>query len=183
MLTGTPAFARETASDTLAAVLKDEPEWNRVPQKAQRLVRRCLEKDPKHRLRDIADAMTLIEDAPQGTALRHSKLPWVVAGALALALAVLLYYATRPAPLRPLVRLNAEIAADTSLARLGGVLALSPDGARLALTLRGADGKVRLHTRLLQQNQVTALAGTENAFSPFFSPEGEWIGFFADGKL
>src|SRR5256712_7014755 len=84
MLTGKQAFSGETASDTLASVLKDEPEWNRVPQKAQRLLRRCLEKEPKHRLRDIADAMALIDDVPQGTALRHSKLPWVVAGALAI---------------------------------------------------------------------------------------------------
>ena len=63
------------------------------------------------------------------------------------------------------------------------MLALSPDGARLALTLSGADGKVRLYTRLLNQSQVTPLAGTENASYPFFSPDGEWIGFFADGKL
>ena len=184
MLTGRRMFQGETVSETLAAVLKDEPEWNRVPHKAQRLLRRCLEKDPKRRLRDIADAMTLIDDTPQGTALRHNKLPWAVAGGLALVLIISFYYFDRPAPLRPLVRLNAEIAADTPLARIaGGVLALSPDGARLALILRGADGKVRLHTRLLQQNQVTPLAGTENAFSPFFSPDGEWIGFFADGKL
>src|SRR4029077_15543750 len=75
-------------------------------------------------------------------------------------------------------------AADTPLASIGGgVLALSPDGARLALILRGADGKGRLYTRLFQQNQVTPLAGTEDAFSPFFSPDGEWIGFFADDKL
>src|SRR5262249_44709565 len=110
--------------------------------------------------------------------------PWVVAGALALALAVSFYYFIRPAPLRPLVRLNAEIAADTPLARVGGsVLALSPDGTRLALTLRDADGKVRLHTRLLHQNQFTPLAGTDDAFSPFFSPDGAWIGFFADNEL
>src|SRR3989442_589811 len=163
MLTGKQAFSSETASDTLAAVLKDEPEWNQVPQKAQRLLRRCLEKDPKRRLRDIADAMALIDDEPPGTVVPHSKLPWVVAGALALALAVSFYYFNRPSPLRPLVRLNSEIAADTPLARIaGGVLALSPDGARLALTLRGADGKVRLHTRLLHQNQVTPLAGTRS---------------------
>jgi serine/threonine-protein kinase len=63
------------------------------------------------------------------------------------------------------------------------MLALSPDGAHLAVTLRGPDGKVRLHTRLLNESQVTALAGTENASFPFFSPDGEWIGFYADGKL
>src|SRR5262249_12026407 len=65
----------------------------------------------------------------------------------------------------------------------GSVLALSLDGRRLALILRGADGKVHLHTRLLHENRVTLLAGTENASFPFFSPDGEWIGFFADGKL
>src|SRR5436309_181036 len=67
MLTGKEAFGRDTPSDTLAAVLKDEPEWARVPQKAQRLLRRCLEKDSKRRLRDIADAMALMDDPPQGT--------------------------------------------------------------------------------------------------------------------
>jgi Tol biopolymer transport system component/predicted Ser/Thr protein kinase len=186
MLTGTPAFARDTTSDTLAAVLKEEPEWNRAPQKAQRLLRRCLEKDPKRRLRDIADAMGLIDDVTPAV-LPPTKpqrvAPWVVAAVAVFVAAAGWWFATRPAPLRPLVRLNAEISADTPLAGAGGVVALSPDGARLALILRDADGKVRLHTRLLEQNQVTALAGTENAFSPFFSPDGEWIGFFADDKL
>jgi WD40 repeat protein len=63
------------------------------------------------------------------------------------------------------------------------MLAVSPDGSRLALTLRGADGKVRLYTRLLNQGQVKPLAGTDDASYPFFSPAGDWIGFFADGKL
>ena len=112
----------------------------------------------------------------------------MVAGALAVALAVALagwWRATRPAPLRPLVRLNAEISPDTPLATgvNGSLMALSPDGTRLALLLRGVDGKVRLHTRLMHQSAVTPLAGTEDAATPFFSPEGAWIGFTADGKL
>jgi len=84
------------------------------------------------------------------------------------------WYATRPAPLRPLVRLNAEIAADTPLARIARMLlALSPDGARLALHFARHRRKVRLHTRLLQQNQVTPLAGTENALlTVLFSRRG-----------
>ena len=100
------------------------------------------------------------------------------------------YNATRPAPPRPLIRLNAEAAPDTPLARGevfsgngGNVLALSPDGARMALSLLGADGKARLYTRLLNQSQATPLAGTENAQAPFFSPAGDWIGFFVEGKL
>jgi Tol biopolymer transport system component/predicted Ser/Thr protein kinase len=168
------------------AKITDEPDWNRVPEKARRLLRRCLEKDPKRRLRDIADAMALVDDVPVATAvLPPVMVPWAVAAAALLVAAAGWWYATRPAPLRPLVRLNAEIAADTPLATNGGegIMALSPDGARLALTLRGSDGKVRLHTRLLNQNQVTPLAGTENASFPFFSPDGEWIGFFANAKL
>jgi Tol biopolymer transport system component/predicted Ser/Thr protein kinase len=171
------------------AKITDEPDWNRIPEKARRLLRRCLEKDPRRRLRDIGDAMALVEEPGEspaaGSKARPTWLPWTVAAIAVIVALVGWWYTTRPVPLRPLVRLNAEIAADTPLARIaaGGVLALSPDGTRLALTLRGADGKVRLHTRLLQQNQATPLAGTENAFSPFFSPDGEWIGFFADDKL
>ena len=99
-----------------------------------------------------------------------ARLGWVVAGASTLALivaGVLLYDATRPAPPRPLMRLNVEIAPDTPLARVdpgngagGNMLALSPDGARLALTLRGADGKTRLHTRLLNQSRSCALTAS-----------------------
>jgi Tol biopolymer transport system component/predicted Ser/Thr protein kinase len=188
MLTGKQAFSGETASDTLASVLKDEPEWNRVPQKAQRLLRRCLEKDPKHRLRDIADAMALVDDAaPAKTASSRSRLGMITSAVVAVAVLAAAFgwwYATRPAPLHRLVHLAAEIPAGTPLARIAGnVLALSPDGTRLALILRSADGKVRLYARMLDQNQVTPLTGTENASSPFFSPDGEWIGFFADDKL
>src|SRR5205814_6465212 len=66
---------------------------------------------------------------------------------------------------------------------MGGMLAISPDGMRLAVTLRGTDGKQRLYTRLLHQDQFTALAGTQESSTPFFSPDGRWIGFAADGKL
>ena len=65
----------------------------------------------------------------------------------------------------------------------GTILALSPDGTRIAVTVRGADGRLRLATRRLDQSQMTTLAGTENAGSPFFSSDGQWIAFFADGKL
>ncbi len=197
MLTGKRAFAGTTPPDVLEAVVKLDPDWSALPAGTpaylRRLLERCLTKDRKERLQAIGEARIMLahpHDVGQGAVVgqRHA-LPWIVAGALALALivsAVLLYNATRPAPLRPLIRLNAEIAPDTPLARGSGggnMFALSPDGARLALTLRGADGKVRLYTRLLNQGQVTPLAGTDNASYPFFSPDGDWIGFFADGKL
>jgi serine/threonine-protein kinase len=189
MLTGRQLFAGPTVSDTLASVLKEEPDVNAVPESMRRLVRLCLAKDPRRRMRDIGDARIILAEAPETPAdgpLR-SHLPWgmVVAVALVAALlAVALWRATRPVS-RPLMRLSLELSPDLTLARAGGgaMLALSPDGMRLALTLRGADGKIRLYARLLYQSEATPLAGTENASSPFFSPDGEWIGFFADGKL
>jgi Tol biopolymer transport system component len=211
MLTGQHLFTGETVSHTLAHVLTASIDFEKLPKETPRaireLLRRCLDRDVKNRLRDIGEARVVIarvladpmgQDAgqghplpPQRIALRHRLWP-VVAGVATLALivvGVLLYNATRPAPLRPLIRLSAEIAPDTPLARASTgpngahMFALSPDGTRLALTLRGADGKIRLYTRLLNQSQVVPLAGTDNAGFPFFSPASDWIGFFADGKL
>ena len=200
MLTGQRTFAGGTVADTLAAVLRAEVDWTALPPDTppaiRRLLRRCLERDRARRLSDIAVAALEIDDA-QAPNLEvptvpapspKSWLPYTVAG-VALCLALLAEFnwwrAQRFAPSSPLIRLNAEIAAGLPLVRsnLGGVLALSPDGQRLALTLRGADGRVRLYTRLLRQSEVSPLAGTENASSPFFSPDSQWIGFAAAGKL
>ena len=199
MLTGWRLFDGETISHTLADVLRGPIDFEKLPKETPGrildLLRRCLDRDVKTRLRDIGEARVVIGKVLADPASRtevpgrlEARRPWIwmtVSGALALGLIVagaLLYNATRPGPLKPLIRLNAEIAPDTQLDS-GSFLALSPDGTRLALTLRGADGKARLYTRLLNQSQVTPLAGTENAYFPFFSPDGEWIGFFADGKL
>jgi Tol biopolymer transport system component/DNA-binding winged helix-turn-helix (wHTH) protein len=86
---------------------------------------------------------------------------------------------------QPLVRLSVELGPEMAAAGpgSGSLLALSPDGTRLAVAVRGADGKVRLATRRLDQSQLTPLPGTEGAASSFFSPDGQWIAFFADGKL
>jgi Tol biopolymer transport system component len=165
-----------------------------LPPHVAHVVERCLANDPDERWQAASDVRRELEWATRGTEVplqakaRATKAPWVVAAAAVLVAILGWWYATRPAPLRPLIHVDAEIPADTPLAggvgqAGGGMLALSPDGRRLALTLRSADGKVRLHTRLLDQNQVTPLAGTENAYFPFFSPDGERIGFFADGKL
>jgi Tol biopolymer transport system component len=205
MLTGRHLFSGETVSHTLTDVQHAPIDFDKLPKETPRVVRdllrRCLNRDVKMRLQSIGDARVALQEyltdpgsgteVPPRAKARATKVPWVTAGLLGLALIVAgagWYNATRPAPLRPLIRLNVEIAPDTPLARGGGgsagnMLAVSPDGARLAITLRGADGKLRLHTRLLNQSQVTPLAGTENASFPFFSPAGDWIGFFADNKL
>ena len=206
MLTGKRAFEGSSQASVIAAIMeRPAPSVATIaPPALDRVLQKCLAKDRDERwqtAQDLKDELAWVANASSEAAaapaavVRHRVLPWIAAaGALALALigAGVGWYsgATRPAPPHPLIRLNLEIAPDPPLARVdvvngigGNMLALSPDGARLALTLRGADGKVRLHTRLLNQSQVTPLAGTENAYSPFFSPAGDWIGFFAEGKL
>jgi serine/threonine-protein kinase len=110
--------------------------------------------------------------------------PWAAALAIALCLgAVGWWRTTRSASLAPLVQLSVELSADATPERQAGFPALSPDGARLALTVRGADGQFRLATRRLDQSELVPLAGTEGAAYPLFSPDGEWIAFNAGRKL
>src|SRR2546422_1123208 len=184
MLTGRRMFQGETVSATLAAVLTKEPEWERVPAKVQRLLRRCLEKDPQRRLRDITGVELLLEETPEGTALRHSRVLWAVAAALAVGLLGVSWIAwrgTRPVD-RPLMRFSTDLGPE-AVEGPNITAAISPDGARLAFVARGPGGKQQLATRLLDQATATLLPGIENAADPFFSPDGQWIGFFADRKM
>ncbi|MEZ5356864.1 MAG: protein kinase [Bryobacteraceae bacterium] len=201
MVTGRKAFEGKTYTSLVGAILSADPAPMALkpftPAWLERLVQRCLAKDPDDRWQSIRDVVIELRSPPaEAAAPMQSKIarwPALAAAVLAGALAVAgagWYSAIRPEPLRPLIRLDAEVAAGAPLARQlvggafgGNMLALSPDGRRLVLTMRGADKKVRLHTRLLDQTEVMPLAGTENAYGPFFSPAGDWIGFFADGKL
>jgi len=202
MATGRKAFHGSNYQSLVGAILaKDAPPMAVkpfTPAWLERLVRRCLAKDPEDRWQTMRDIVIELRSPPETTeplsqGSGRAWLGWAIAGVATLAFlvsTVLLHNATRPAPLRPLIRLNDEIPPATPLARVdagtgigGNVLALSPDGSRLVISLRGADGKTRLHTRQLQQSQLTPLPGTENSHGPFFAPAGDWIGFFAEGKL
>ncbi|MBI4909664.1 MAG: serine/threonine-protein kinase [Acidobacteria bacterium] len=197
MLTAKPLFGGgETVTDMLAAVVYRDPDWNLLPAGTpatiRRLLDRCLRKDIKTRLRDIGEALILLDStessteavpAPTRTA-RHSWLPWALFAAAALTALFGWYRATRPTPLRPLVRLTAEMDLPITRTRLRpGRLAISPDGSRLAATLNAPDGTQRVYTRLLHQSQPSPLAGTEGAGHLFFSPDGKWLGFETTGKL
>jgi Tol biopolymer transport system component/tRNA A-37 threonylcarbamoyl transferase component Bud32 len=188
MLSGQRLFDGESVTDTLAAVLTKEPEWNRVPVKAQQLLRSCLEKDPKRRLRDIGDFGLLLDDTPVRVAAK-ARLAWTLAGVLALALAIALgelWRVARPleATTQSVVRLDLDLGPDVSLASTTGpAVILSPDGTGLVFVSQGQDGTRHLFTRRLDQPKATLLAKTEGASAPFFSPDGQWVGFFAQGKL
>jgi Tol biopolymer transport system component len=200
MLTGKQAFQGEDITEILAAVVKTEPDWSRLPEATppaiRALLRRCLRKDRRQRLQDAAGVRIEIDDelanpsAATGTAApttrswreRVTQLAAATMTLIAIALAIG-FVLRAPKPLQPM-RLSAEIGADANLFTTSGPAAiLSPDGTRLALVAAGSDQKRRIYVRSLDQLQATALSGTENAIDPFFSPDGQWIGFFADGKL
>ena len=186
MVAGRRLFEGETISDVLAGVLTKAPDLTRVPVKTRRLLQRCLEKDPKRRLRDIGDAWDLLEDAPV-TAERSAR-PWKFAAAvLALLCAVALWAPWRSA-VHPVesqsTRVDIDLGHDVSFgSNTGPAVILSPDGSRMVFVSRGADGVPRLFARRLDEPRVVQLAGTEGAFAQFFSPDSQWVGFFAKGKL
>ncbi len=181
MLTGRRLFARDTVTDTLAAVLTHEPDWQAVDIRARRLLRQCLERDPKRRLRDIGDAVHLLDESSIEKP-SAPRLPWVVSAALAAAFAASLLWLWPATVDRPLVRLPIDLG-GTAWEGAYVDAALSSDGTRLVFHTRNASGRGLLATRRLDESRATALTGTEGADQPFFSPDGEWIGFFAGSKL
>jgi serine/threonine-protein kinase len=195
MLTGRQAFQGETISDILAAVLTSQPDWSRLPADTPPYVRtlltRCLNKNPQKRLPHIGIARIEIDDVPaiaDSLPASRRKTSWIVAcgaGLLLGAAVVLLLWSpwrTRE-PISPL-RLSADLGVAATLGEDGANLVLSPNGTLLAFVAQSKpEEPYQLYIRSLDQLQATRLPGTEGAVNPFFSPDGEWIGFFAAGKL
>ena len=191
MLTGWAMYPGETVSEVLAAVIMKEPE---IPQAAPAFVRallgRCLEKDPQFRLQAIGEArIALARPATDMPAMRDATVarrgaPWWALGVTAvmiLALSVFLWRPTRPLDL-PMERLSVDLGPD-AVEGLPYTTAISPDGTRIVYQVHSEGGGTALATRLLNQSKATILPGTDNATQPFFSPDGQWIGFVADQKL
>jgi eukaryotic-like serine/threonine-protein kinase len=192
MLSGKRAFSGEGVSDTLAAVLRGEPTWSALPgdlpSNACTVLRRCLQKDSGKRLRDIGDARLELDDVPSdGPAPIPSRareyVGWGAAVLLLVPLAILWWRGTTPQTL-PHVRTAIVLPSDQKLATGGAAypLALSPDGARLAYVAE-QEGRTQLYLRELNALEPKAVPGTAGATQPFFSPNGQWIGFFASGAL
>ncbi len=193
MLTGRMTFSGETTSDVIAAIIERAPDWSQlppsVPPHVRRVIEWCLEKDPKRRARDIGDVRLDFENAQPAEAAparRSQALAWGVSALLAVALVGLLI--ARPASTvaedPPLVRSSLLLPESY---RLPGdstdyPLAISRDGTRFAF-IGENDGGRRLFVRMLADESVRALAGTEGAMHPFFSPDGEWVAYFAGAAV
>jgi serine/threonine protein kinase len=206
MLTGRQLFSGETISHTLADVLRAEIDVRKLlagtPQVIRELVRRCLDRDTKTRLRDIGEARVAIQKylanpvddavpAPPATTTRRSRLPWAIVGPLvALAIVGPRWWPASSPVEQPLLRLNLNLGPDvkfdqerSSWLSWAGSPALSPDGSKLVYVAPGPDSKSHLWVRRLDQPSSVMLAGTEDAHGPFFSPDGRSVGFLAGGKL
>ena len=205
MTTGKSAFAGETISDTLAAVIRGEPDWSilpgNLPPSIARLLRRCLTKDPNQRLRDIGEARIALDAAISGTSeetvgsaattiqpLWRGVLPWALVAiiiALTLAFGALYWRSNQAEPLRVLQLSLAlpEPLAGVFDANPGSPFALSPDGSQLVFVASLAGKPQQLYLRPLDRQTATPILNTENATQPFFSPDGQSVGFFAFGKM
>jgi serine/threonine-protein kinase len=196
MLTGVRAFSGETTAEIFARVLEREPDLSRLPASAppslRRLLRRSFVKNPRRRLGavsdarlDLEDALAELRDTPAGQPRSGGAWRLGLAGGLALlVVAALLFFAARAPSPRPVTRLAVPIPApDRLIAGRFPDVAISPDGRLVAYRAVGRDGVERIYRRALDEQAPAPIPGTEQGTSPFFSPDGRWIGFERDGKL
>jgi len=205
MLTGRAAFLGDDVSLTLSKILQRDPEWDALPTTpavVRQLLRRCLDKDPRTRLRDIGEARILLSGTGDALGTAADTLPpppsgrrslplyvalagFAVAGLLgALALWALNGVRAPRDTAPPVVRLAVTLPSGEQIAGSQGIgnswmpLAISPDGTRLAYISGG-----RLHLRPMDGLEIETTKGSEGAWSPFFSPDSQWVGFYAQGQL
>jgi len=212
MLTGRKAFEAETVSDTIARLIEREPDWEALPEDTpasiRRLLQRCLRKPPTERLQHIGDARIVLKDAMEGSleaagvmhggaALEQPHVAasvrsplalaaMVLVAALAGALVVVWVVTGRSTPPPEAEEWHITLPDGAFLERgvhTGGYLAISPDGELLAYAARSR-GIQQLHLMPLgRPRDARSLPGTEGAYHPFFSPDGQSIGFFANREL
>jgi serine/threonine-protein kinase len=203
-VTGQRAFQGKSQLSVASAILEKEPVpissvKPMSPPALDHAIRRCLAKEPEKRWQSAADLsgeLQWIAEAgsqagvavPLSSAGRmRERMVWLGATAILGLFAVAAgagFFLRAPKPQEP-IHLTADIGADVNLvtSSFGPIIALSPDATHLAFVGRRADEGVGIYIRALGQAQAIFLAGTEGARDPFFSPDGQWIGFFADGKL
>jgi serine/threonine protein kinase/Tol biopolymer transport system component len=198
MLVGKRLFKGDDVSETLASVIKEEPKWDRAPVQVRRLLQSCLEKDPKNRLRDMADAWRLLDDPAVTNAQSSSRLGkagWIAAGVFLIAAGVALWAPWRTPPPAPEPMRFQIFAAEKSYLGSGygnnsvsSYPIMSPDGRRMAFIALSTDltditGSRRLWIRALDAVDAKPLPGTEGVLGAFWSPDGRFIAFASNGKL
>src|SRR5262245_20278279 len=189
MITGERLFRGEDAVEILAAVVHGKPDLSsaRIPPNVRRVLERCLEKEPRKRLRDISGVALLLEDRgsevaslAKGRVPASSRVAWAVAAMFALgALAAVWFMWPAATPLLPLKRLDVDLGPNVSLGGgYGADVILSSDGSRIVYV-----SGTSLFTLRLDQPRANAieLPDTRGASSPFFSPDGKWVGYFRGG--
>jgi serine/threonine-protein kinase len=209
LLTGRRVFAGETVSHILASVLKEDPDWSGLPAdlppRILDLLKRCLNKKPRNRLQAIGEARLLLEEYlanPESFALAAQPattvaaeeqpawrrlLPWAAAGVLATGLAITLWSLwPQPAPRQPSLRMGLRAPENEFLMRgYGSNVAISPDGTRV-LYVTEDDQSRRLHLRFLDQWEEKVIVeadGNVGPYHPFFSPDGQWVGFVTTTEM
>lgn len=192
MLTHSRAFTRNSWSDAVA--VDDEPDWNLLERSAPpglaRLIRRCLATDPGERLRDAGDArleLRALAHEPVPTASRRvGPSPWmlvavvVLAAATGFVLGVLRHASASPTTL---IDLALPLPPSVSHPPDGAQFAVAPDGHLVAFAGRDAAGTTQLFIQSLAGPNAQAVRNSEGARYPFFSPDGRWLAFFANGQL
>src|SRR5262245_12836809 len=199
MLTGRQTFHAETVTETLAAILMREPDLNVLPPnlhpKIEELIRRCLAKNRKERWHAVADVrfeIAAIMTDPHGLSLPAHRdlarrrlwqraLPLVAAVILAVALTAAVVWNMRPSPSAGLIRFSFVLPQDQRFTNAGRhLIAMSPDGASIVYV-----ANQQLYLRKLSEMEARPIPGTSgNAVTtPFFSPDGRSVGFWADGRL
>jgi Tol biopolymer transport system component len=199
MLSGKRAFHGDSAGETMASILKEDPPELSVTNQSispglERLVRHCLEKNPERRFQNSSDIAFALQSLSEGSGsvvpgaptLSGRRVPrgllWGIAGLLAGAIAATLtigHGSPRTSPGRPI---RFEVAAPQNQ-RVVGTVALAQDGSRLAFIAREPGGATMLWIRALGDPKAEVLRGTEGAELPFWSPDGKSVGFFAGGEL
>jgi serine/threonine-protein kinase len=195
MLTGRAAFAKDTVSDVMVAILDREPDWGLLPPDTPptlaRLVRRCLEKDPKRRLHDIADARIEIDDLSaepvaqvlnaQSGRRRSNFVLWTLAALIcgALSMNIARRLVAEPTAPNPVTRFTMALPPHLEIP---DPMALSPDGHTLVYSAVDESGS-RLYRRGLDSLESVPIRGGEGGVAPFFSPDSASIGFTSLGKL
>ncbi len=194
MLTAHRPFTGNEVTDIVASIVKDEPAWGLLPSTLPAglvsLLHRCLIKDPRHRLRDIGDALPHFEEAaaaprrPTETRIQHPPLWPTATAVLAVAAMAFAVPAVRHLRERSTEQLSARFTIPPpENTTLVDAPVVSPDGQRIVFAAMDPNTTTTLWVRPLDSLSAKQLAGTEGAHYPFWSPDSKAVGFFAEGKL